>query len=271
MDRPAESLAIGPLQPEPLPILYRDEWLVAVHKPAGLLVHRSAIDRHETRFAMQIVRDQIGAHVYPVHRLDKPTSGLLLFALDPETARAMSEIFAARETRKTYLAIARGYCDAAGRIDYALKEELDRKSDRQARTDKPAQPAVTDYRLLATIELPYAVGRYDTARYSLLELTPHTGRKHQLRRHLKHIFHPIVGDTSHGDGKQNSLFRDRFDCRRLMLAAVELGFSHPHTGAAMRIVSPLEESFALLLEMPGWQPVAEDFERLARTCWPASC
>jgi len=242
------------LQPETamLDVLFQDQWLVAINKPAGLLVHRSNIDRYETRFAMQMLRNQIGQHVFPVHRLDKPTSGVLLFALNSETARKMGDIFSSRDTEKEYLAVVRGYTDEQGLIDYPLKEELDKKSDRKARQNKEAQEAVTEYRRLATVELPYAVGRYPTARYSLLRLTPKTGRKHQLRRHLKHLFHPIVGDTTHGDGKQNQFFRDQLDCHRLLLAAVKLSFTHPETGCAVEIHAPLHDDYAALMRSLGW-------------------
>lgn len=235
-----------------LEILYHDDWLVAINKPAGLLVHRSMIDRHERRFAMQMLRNQISKHVYPVHRLDKPTSGVLLFALSPETARKMNEIFSARETEKTYLAVVRGFTDEQGVIDYPLKEELDKKSDGKAKADKDAQEAVSIYRRLATAEMPYPVGRYQTARYSLVQLMPKTGRKHQLRRHLKHIFHPIVGDTTHGDGKQNTFFREQLDCHRMLLCAVRLVFHHPETGALMQIDASLDDDFAQVNRQLGW-------------------
>ena len=235
-----------------LDILYRDEWLVAINKPAGLLVHRSMIDKHETRFALQMLRDQIGQHVFPVHRLDKPTSGVLLFALNPETAKKMSDIFAEREAEKEYLAVVRGYTEEEGIIDYPLKEELDKKSDRKAQQDKEAQEAVTEYRRLGTVELPYPVGRYNTARYSLLSIKPKTGRKHQIRRHMKHIFHPIIGDTTHGDGKQNAFFRDHFNCHRLLLAAASLSFPHPKTVEHIVIRAPLEDSFSEVIEQLGW-------------------
>lgn len=211
-----------------LDILYHDDCLVAINKPSGLLVHRSPIDRHETRFAIQLTRDQIGQRVYPVHRLDKPTSGVLLFALDSDTARLMTAQFSAGQVQKTYLAVVRGYLPARGIIDYPLVEELDAIADADADPDKPAQAAITHYRCLATTELPFAVGRYPTSRYSLAELQPKTGRKHQLRRHLKHIFHPIVGDTTHGDGKHNTLFRQQFACQRLLLHAQQLQFTHPY-------------------------------------------
>jgi len=216
-------------------------------------VHRSMIDRHETRFVMQMLRDQIGQHVYPVHRLDKPTSGVLLFALNPDTARKINALFAARETEKEYLAVVRGYVDDEGLIDYPLKEELDKKSDGKAKQDKEAQEAVTQYSCLAKVEFPYPVGRYLSARYSLVQLLPKTGRKHQLRRHLKHLFHPIVGDTTHGDGKQNTFFREQLDCHRLLLAAVRLAFIHPETGQLLEIHAALDGSFRRVIDALGWR------------------
>ncbi len=191
---------------EQLPIIYQDKYLVAINKPSGLLVHRSMIDRHETRFAMQMVRDQIGQRVYPLHRLDKPTSGVLLFALSPEVAKLAGEQFQQHSVSKSYLAIVRGVTDEKGLIDHALREQLDKITDRKAQKDKPAQDAITHYRRLADIELPVCIDRYPTSRYSLLQLTPETGRKHQIRRHLKHISHPIIGDAKHGKGKHNRYF-----------------------------------------------------------------
>ncbi len=224
-------------------LLYLDPYLAAIHKPSGLLVHRSLIDRHETRFAMQWLRDHLGRRVYICHRLDKPTSGVLVFALSPEIARRMGEHFTERRVEKRYQAIVRGHLEA-GTIDYPLVEQPDALADALADPDKPAQPAVTDYRCLARTELPFPVGRYPTARYSLLELMPRTGRKHQLRRHLKHIFHPILGDTTYGDGRHNRFLRERFGCDRLLLAATELSFPHPVEGHRLTLRSPPCETFS---------------------------
>lgn len=233
-------------------ILYIDEWMVAVHKPSGLLVHRSLIDKRETAFAVQLVRDQIGRRVYPVHRLDKPTSGVLLFALEPATARRLGVQFTAGQVHKSYRAIVRGYTDTAGVIDHALREEIDKLADRQADPNKAAQPAVTSYRRLATVELPYPVGRYGTARYSLVELRPTTGRRHQIRRHLKHIFHPVIGDTTHGDGRHNQLFRERFANQRLLLAATALEFVHPHSSQPLAIKAAPAADFRRITDVLGW-------------------
>ncbi len=225
---------------------------MAVNKPSGLLVHRSDIDRHETQFALQMVRDMIGQRVYPVHRLDKPTSGVLLFALSSENANKMMQLFANGRVEKRYLAIVRGYTPESETINYALKEQLDRVADRKARKGKPAQSAITYYRRLATVELPYAVGPYSTCRYSLLEVTPKTGRKHQIRRHMKHVFHPLVGDTTHGDGKHNQLFRDQFNCHRLLLSAVGLSFKHPITQQQLTLNASLDKSFSRVMMWLKW-------------------
>ncbi len=234
-------------------ILHHDDHLVAVHKPAGLLVHRSMIDRHETRFALQMVRDQIGRRVFPVHRLDKPVSGVLLFALDADTARALTDAFTRGAVHKSYLAVVRGFTLEQDVIDYPLVEQPDRMTDGRARQAKPAQAAVTAYRRLATVELPHPVGRYATARYSLLSVQPATGRKHQIRRHMKHIFHPIVGDTTHGDGRHNRFFRERLACERLLLAATALRLRHPVSGEALEIDAPLAAEFAGVLQRLGWE------------------
>ena len=237
---------------EKLEILYRDEYLVAINKPSGLLVHRSMIDRHETRFAIQILRDQIGQYVYPLHRLDKPTSGVLLFALDKERARDMSELFKSREVKKNYMAIVRGYTKEEEIIDYPLKEILDKMTDKKVNQDKEAQEAITQYQRLETIELPLEVGPYKTARYSLVSISPQTGRKHQLRRHFKHIFHPIVGDTTHGDLRHTKLFRDKLDTHRLLLHANSVIFQHPISNMSLKIDAPFDVTFNQLFLRFKW-------------------
>lgn len=237
-------------------ILYLDEVMIAVHKPSGLLVHRSLIDKHETRFALQLVRDQIGRRVYPVHRLDKPTSGILVFALDPATARELTALFTAGQVQKTYRAIVRGYTPSTGVIDYALREEIDRIADALADPDKAPKPAITHYRRIATVELPHPVGQFRTARYSLVELQPKTGRKHQIRRHMKHIFHPVVGDTTHGDGRHNRFFRDHFGNQRLLLAATALDLIHPRSGEPLRITASPGADFACIVNALGWRTAA---------------
>ena len=234
-------------------VIYRDEHLVAINKPSGLLVHRSPIDRHETRFALQLVRNHIGRHVFPVHRLDKPTSGLLVFALSPAIAAQLSGQFAAGTVDKRYLAVARGYIPERGCIDYPLREQLDRIADRDRTPHRPPQPAVTHYQRLATVEVPVAVDRYPQARYSLVALRPDTGRRHQLRRHMKHIGHPLIGDAKHGKGVHNRFFQAHYDCHRLLLACIGLGISHPVSGATLQLRAGLDAPFQRVLAALGWQ------------------
>ena len=236
-----------------LNILYRDDYLVAINKPAGLLVHRSNIDRQETRFALQLLRDQIGQRVYPLHRLDKPTSGVLLFALDVDSARRAGGQFERNEVHKDYLAVVRGWPPEAGVIDHPLSRQFD-DYGRQLLVGSPpeALAARTEYRRLACVELPEAVDRYPTARYALVALTPKSGRQHQLRRHMKHIAHPIIGDANWGKGVHNRFFQQRFACRRLLLACTRIDLQHPQDGRMLCIEAPLEDSFAGVISALGW-------------------
>jgi tRNA pseudouridine65 synthase len=238
-----------------LPILYRDDSLIAIHKPAGLLVHRSVLDRHETRFALQILRDQIGQKVYPVHRLDKGTSGVLLFALDREVGRLLTRQFERGEISKRYLAIVRGYPPQTGEIDHPLARMADEHCGITAGTE--VQSARTCYHRLATVELPHRVDRYPSSRYALVELQPLSGRWHQLRRHMKHIAHPIIGDATHGKGRHNRLFEELFGYRRLLLAATEMRLTHPLSGQALRVQAGLAGDFAEVIGHLGWREAME--------------
>ena len=248
----AEDAENDEVAPE-LEILFQDEYIVAIHKPAGLLVHRSYLARKERFFAMQLTRDLVGCHVFPVHRLDRPTSGVLLFAKSSEVARALCAQFEQHHVKKQYLALVRGNMHEAARLDYALKVELDDVADKKARKDKPAQNAVTDYEPLLNAEIPFSSGRYPTSRFCLIKLTPQTGRKHQLRRHMAHLRHPIIGDTTHGDGKQNKFFRSHFEINRLWLIAKSLQFTHPVTNELMHIETELEQEWSTLFDQFGWQ------------------
>ena len=235
-----------------LEILYQDEVLVAVNKPAGMLVHRSWLDRHETQFVMQTLRDQIGQLVYPIHRLDRPTSGVLLFALNSEIANLLCLQFEQKQIEKQYLAVVRGYVTGHGEIDYPLKVQLDKIADKFSQPDKAPQSAVTFYEGLQTVEMPYGVGRYATSRYSLVRLIPQTGRKHQLRRHMKHIFHPILGDTQYGDLHQNRALMEHTGCARLLLHAEKLTFAHPLTQRPMTIQAGLDAQWQNLMQTFQW-------------------
>ena len=236
----------------PLTILYRDASLVVIDKPPRLLVHRSEIDRHETRFAIQILRDQIGQRVWPAHRLDRGTSGTLLFALSPEIARQLGQQFETGSVSKRYLAVVRGHPADSGEIDHPLSRQRDDYEFQGDNASHEAQPALTRYRTLATIELPVAIDRYPSSRYALLELEPVTGRRHQLRRHLKHIAHPIIGDATYGKGRHNRYFSEHLDCGRMLLASTHLAFKHPESGETMEIEAPVSGEFSALLARFGW-------------------
>jgi tRNA pseudouridine65 synthase len=240
-----DTITAAPAKGNDLEILYRDRWLVAVDKPAGLLVHRTELARAET-FALQLVRNRLGRRVYAVHRLDRPTSGVLLFGLTPEAAAGASRLFERRQVVKRYLAVVRGWLEPADIIDYPLAD----------RPDLPPRPSVTRYRELARVELPFAVGRYPTSRYAMAEVTPETGRFHQIRRHFHHISHPLIGDTTHGDGRHNRFFRGAYGLDRLLLHALSLRFSHPVTGEELRLQAPLDARWQALLGALGWGAVA---------------
>lgn len=221
-----------------LPLLHRDARVVAVDKPSGLVVHRSAL-AGDTVSCLTVLRRQIRRPVHPVHRLDRGTSGVLLFALDRDAVRALSDAFAGGQVSKSYLALVRGVLPEEGVIDRPLSEE------------GTSRPALTHYRRLASVELPRPVGRYPTARYSLARVRPATGRRHQIRRHLEGIAHPVIGDVAQGDSKHNRFFREAYGARRLQLHAESLEVPHPE-GGALRLHAPLPGEMAALLRALGF-------------------
>ncbi|SIT10545.1 pseudouridine synthase [Neptunomonas antarctica] len=237
-----------------LDILYQDEDLIAVHKPAGLLVHPSWIAPKMTPNLVYSLKTYFrGAPVHTIHRLDRATSGVIVFAKNKHTAQQMNAQFAERKVKKTYLCVTRGYTPEEGVIDYALKPIFDKMADPFSDPDKPPKEAVSAYRRLGTVELPIEIGKYPCARYSLVEVKPTTGRKHQIRRHMKHILHPLIGDTNYGEGRHNRLFREHLDTRRMLLMATELTFEHPGTGEVLTIKAPVTHKVATLFDRLGWQ------------------
>lgn len=213
-------------------ILYRDEYLIAINKPPGLLVHPTRIAADVSESAMQLLRNQIDQWVYPVHRIDRKTSGVLLFALNKEMQAALSTLFRESSVLKRYVAIVRGYTDDEGEIDYALKN-----------LEGKIQDAVSHYHTLKSSEIPLAHGKHSTSRYSLVELFPKTGRYHQLRKHMAHIFHPIIGDRPHGCNKQNRLFKNEFGLTEMMLHAQWLSFEHPLKKEQVKIEASFHAEF----------------------------
>ncbi|MCX8146062.1 MAG: pseudouridine synthase [Azovibrio sp.] len=246
------SYAPQPVAATTLDILYQDKRLVAVHKPAGLLSHRSTLDRHASDFALQRVRNQIGQRVHLVHRLDRGTSGVLLFALDEAAARHLGHQFAAGQVHKRYLAVVRGHPAEHGEIDHPLSRRRDAYETSAPDCSQTPQAALTRYRRLATVELPVAVDRYPTSRYALMLLEPLTGRRHQLRRHMQHIGHPIIGDATYGKGVHNRFFQRQFGVRRLLLACLAMQVRHPDDERPIRLAAPLAPEFAQLVQTLGW-------------------
>lgn len=215
-----------------LEILYRDEHLIAINKPSGLLVHKSFYSGPADTYAIQELRNQIGQKVYPIHRLDRKTSGVLLFSLDKETLRIMSEKFASREVEKKYIAILRGWAKEEETIDYDLVNE-----------DEIKQNAITHYRRLQISEIDLAFREHQTSRYCLVEAMLETGRFHQLRKHFKHILHPILGCRKHGCNKQNKLWLETFGISKMTLHAHQLTFNHPISNEKIILNATIDEDF----------------------------
>ena len=220
-----------------LPVLYRDEWLAVIDKPAGLMVHDSALARGETDFAADRLRTQFGRRVFLVHRLDRATSGCLLLAFDRETASTLGKAVMAGEVEKDYRAICRGWPEADFDVDHPL----------DGGPGKPVKkPAQTRFQVLARAECDWAAGEFATSRYALLNAQPVTGRFRQIRRHLKHVSHHLIGDTSHGDGRHNRAFR-MVGVHRMLLHAHRLGLAHPVTGEPLEAIAPPDAQFAKAL------------------------
>ena len=227
-----------------LDVLYQDDALVAVNKPAGLAVHRSKMIGNAEVFLIDQLRDQLGGSAHLAHRLDRATSGVLLIARSREVAAALGEQFMGRHVRKHYLAVVRGWPEPeAGLIDYALPG---------SRESGPRREARTHYQRLATIEVPIALGRYPQQRYALLLASPESGRFRQIRKHLAHIHHPVIGDCQHGRGDHNRLYKQHFGCHRMLLHAWQLQLAHPLDGRPLLIEAPLDRACQTLLERFGW-------------------
>lgn len=229
-------------------IIYQDSDVIAINKPSGLLVHRSELDKNETIFALQSIRKEIDHHVFPIHRLDKPTSGVLLFAKSSEMASELNKQFQEHTITKKYMAMVRGFSNENGHITKPLRKIIDRYGEPIRKSDEE-QECETFYKRLSTIELPIQIDKYPTSRYSLVELTPITGRRHQLRRHMKHISHPIIGDPKYGKSKHNNFIAEEYETNRLMLASVFISFNHPRTGKKIAITAKPTKSFSRIFEL----------------------
>lgn len=224
-----------------LEIVYQDDHLIAINKPHGLLVHRSSIASDAKEFALQLLRDQVGRHVSPVHRLDRKTGGLLLFAFEKEVEVAMQKKFQDGAVKKKYLAVLRGHAPDAMDIDYPLAKE-----------NGTIQEAFTSFVTLERAELDIPFGKHATSRYSLVEASPTTGRMHQLRKHFAHIFYPIIGDRKHGCNKQNKFFLETWEMTTMLLHASALEFEHPVTGTQIALKADIGTEFRRMMQLMGW-------------------
>jgi tRNA pseudouridine65 synthase len=233
-----------------LDILFEDPHFIAINKPQGMLVHASKISE-DSVFVLQTLRDQIGAPVFTIHRLDRATSGVLIYGKSSADAELLAEYFREKTIEKKYLAIVRGWPEASGTIDYAVRDQ-----------DKPNAeflPARTHFRCLGKSEVPHAIGKkYPTARFALVEAEPETGRRHQIRKHFAHILHPVIGDKRHGDNKHNAYFWKTLELPRMFLHAWALSFKHPVSGVPVRIRAPLDALFQktlLVLDLAKFSPI----------------
>ena len=233
-----------------LDILYQDDSLIAVNKPAGLAVHRSKMVGNADTFLIDVLREQVGGTLYLAHRLDRATSGVLLIARSTEIAAALGEQFMSRDVHKQYLTVVRGWPEPAeGVVDYPLPG---------SRESGPRRDARTSYRRLATVEVPIALGRYPQQRYALVLTEPQTGRFRQIRKHMAHIHHPVVGDCQHGRSDHNRLYKQYFSCHRMLLHAWRLSFRHPVDGRPMALEAPLDPAFNAILRRFDWSLPAEE-------------
>lgn len=227
-----------------LTLLHADDDVLAIDKPAGLAVHRSRLVGADDDYLMDRLRLQVEGPLHAVHRLDRATSGVLLVARHAVAAAELGRQLMARSVTKTYLAVARGWPAETGEIDYPLSGSS---------LSGEAKPALTRWRRLATVEIPIAQGRYPQQRYSLLEVSPETGRYRQIRRHFHHVSHHLLGDTSHGRGDHNRLIRQHYGVHRLLLHAWRLEVRHPASGETLRLEAPLDAAWRKLLQAFGWQ------------------
>lgn len=222
---------------ETFPIIFEDDYFVAINKPNGILVHRTKISE-DVVFVLQLLRKQLGYRIFPVHRLDRPTSGVLIFGKNPDAASRLSELLRSRNIEKKYLAVVRGYVPESLIIDSPL-----RHPDREE-----LQEAKTEFWKLAQSECPFAISRYPSSRYSLVRIQLHTGRRHQIRRHFAHLRHPVIGDKRYGDCKHNKYFREILDLSTLLLHASDTSFIHPFTNMECVIRADFPETFSAALE-----------------------
>ncbi len=234
-----------------LKILYQDEHLIAIDKPEGLAVHRDDFSSRDQPACLQILRDQLGREVHPVHRLDAATSGALLFTFDRQILAAMMGQFMERRVEKIYHAIFRGWLRESVTCEMPMKKYFDKRHARSVDAGDGFQEASTVFVPVKWLEVPWVNEKFPMSRYTFVKVMPRTGRYHQIRRHACYLAHPIVGDTTRGDGDHNRLWRSNRSSHRLLLHASSIKVLHPVTGLNLVIDSELPKSFAVhLVELP---------------------
>lgn len=231
-----------------IPIIYEDDHVFAVNKPNDVLVHKSHYARNITDHTLiELLQQQTQYHsLMPIHRLDRKTSGVILFAKEKEYLPVFSKLFEHQAIHKTYKAIVRGHTPSSGEIDTPIKRD----------DNGVYKAALTHYKTLATVSLPIPVKPYDNARYSLIELMPKTGRMHQLRKHMNKISHPIVGDHKYGDRFHNRMFVEKMNLSTLLLHATKIEFIHPYSNQVTTITAPLPQPWDEILNKLDWQKVS---------------
>jgi tRNA pseudouridine65 synthase len=232
----------------PITIVYRDDHFIAVFKPAGLIIHRSKLTLPHEPVLMQAVRDQIGQFIFPVHRLDRPTAGLVLFGLNSQSAGRLGQLFIDRKIDKYYQALVRGHVDEQFTIDRPLREKFGEEWEKGSTDGNPEQSATTHFHRIEDYVVPWPIGDFSSSRYSLLEIKPITGRWHQIRRHLNHIAKPVIGDHRHGDHRHNQLMHEKTGVYRMLLSAVRVDFRHPYTQEMVTINCGRGSSFDQVIE-----------------------
>lgn len=224
-------------------IVFEDDYIVAVNKPNNFLVHQSHYARNiKEPTLLEFLEQQLGFPLYPVHRLDRKTSGIILLAKQKEFVAPFQELFNQNEIHKTYYAIVRGFSPAVGVIDTPVKND-----DTGVYKD-----ALTNYKTISSVELDIPVTPYEKSRYSLLKLMPETGRMHQLRKHMNKINHPIVGDYKYGDRFHNRMFETEFNCNYLFLHAYQIEFTHPLTHQKMCLTAEFPLDWLLIFNVFNW-------------------
>jgi len=220
------------------PILYEDESIVVINKPPGIMVHPTKITE-DKQFILPLLINQLEEELFAIHRIDRGTSGALLFGKNKDVVRELSMQFQERKVDKVYMAITRGYAPESEVIDYPIARE----------PHLPKRKAITHISTIHTHELPFAIGPYPSSRYSVVKAFPETGRRHQIRRHLRHLRYPIIGDRRHGDNKHNKYWREELGIERMLLHAKELAFLHPVSKELMRMEAPFDETFQKVFKM----------------------